>query len=40
MVFIQDTNRNLRAMDRMLGEYRDLGDEHSSTVNKVRIWCM
>ncbi|XP_002735713.1 centrosomal protein of 128 kDa-like [Saccoglossus kowalevskii] len=33
---LYDTNRNLREVDRMLGQYRDASDSQSSAINRLR----
>ena len=33
----QDTNRNLKAVDRMLDEYKDIGEQQSSAMERVRF---
>ena len=37
VVCLQDTNRNLRAVDKMLERYKDIGEQKAAVVNAVCI---
>jgi len=39
VIYQQDTNRNLRAVDKMLERYKDIGEQKAAVVHVVCILC-